>query len=271
MSRLRLSALARCAGALAVPALALLCSCGNELPATAPAGSAPGATRAADVWKHGEVYVCRRARGEITIDTNDHPDQWKHAMLIRNFFIPITHEPPRSRTAAQMLWDDEYLYLRAVAHDADLRGTLKGRFARLWTEDAVELFLKPPAPGGYYEFEMSPTNVLLDLQIPIGRQTTYEQRAEWESDSPLAVAVKGTIERPADTDEYYRILMAIPWKNLTYGGGRAPKPGEKWRFIFARCDRSKRYGGGQELSACIRLLKVDFHMYGSYPEMRFAR
>lgn len=228
-----------------------------------------------NVWVAGRTYLCRRARGKVTIDRKDHPEQWAHAMVIRDFVIPISHEPPQSRTAAQMLWDDECLYVRAVARDTDLRGTLKGQFARLWTEDAVELFLKPPAPDGYYEFEMSPTNVLLDLKIPIARHTTYRQRASWESRARLAVAVEGTIERPDDTDRHYRILMAIPWKSLAYGGARPPKLGEKWKFIFARCDLAKAYGdadtpAGQELSTCIRLPKVDFHMYEIYPEMEFA-
>ncbi len=241
-------------------------------PASQPSGSAPAATRpAGQVWKVGQTYLCRRAAGTISINSAEHPEQWKDAMVIRDFVIPVSGKPAASRTVARMLWDDENLYVNVTAHDVDLRGTLKGQFARLWTEDAVELFLKPPAGEGYYEFEMSPTNVLLDLEIPVGRHTSYEQRASWESHARLAVAVTGTLEQPDDVDESYRLVMAIPWKGLTYGGKAAPKPGEKWRFIFARCDLSKAYGDKQELSACIRLPKIDFHAFELYPQMEFAK
>ena len=277
-SRVGNSILALCVGAAA---LGLAASCegrpGEPAAPTQPSTRPATATQpAAEVWKAGQPYICHRAKGKITIDKKDHPGEWAHAMVIQDFLIPISHKTPKSRTVARMLWDDEFLYVHVVAYDVDLRGTLKGQFARLWTEDAVELFLKPPHPdSGYYEFEMSPTNVLLDLQIPVGRHTSYERRASWESRSRLAVAVKGTIERPADTDERYRVLMAIPWKNLAYGLNRPPRAGERWRFIFARCDLSKAYGdeetpARQELSTCTRLDKVDFHMYDVYPEMRFS-
>ena len=269
----------------------LVVSCRRRPAATTqPARTRPARPRrvGGGVWKPGPPYVCRRARGKITIDGKDHPAQWARAAVIEKFFVPVTAQPAKSATRCRMLWDDENHYVRAVAYDVDLRGSLRGPFARLWTEDVVELFLKPPAPhagaapasgpvdrGGYYEFEVSPSGALLDLEIPIGRHRGYRRRAAWESGARLAVLARGTIGRPEDTDELYRIVMAIPWKALRFAGGRPPKVGERWRFIFARCDLSQAFADAerparQEISACVPLPKVDFHDYPHYPEVLFA-
>ena len=234
----------------------------------APEGPVP--VRPENVWDGKSPYICRRAAGPITIDGKDHPEEWKHAMVIRDFFVPIAREAPQSRTIARMLWDDSNLYLKAVAYDVDLIATLKGPAARLWVEDVVELFLLPPGGGGYYEFEVSPAGALLDLEIPLGRHTRYETRAAWESGAPTAAGVKGTVNNSKDNDECFRMVMAIPWKALKFGGNSPPKGGEAWKFIVARCDLSKRYGGKQELSTCVPLPTIDFHPRPQYPTMIFA-
>jgi len=258
-----------------VAAAAMCGSCRRDGPASRPHRAERGAASApapggGDVWVVGRPYICRRTRGAITIDAAEHAGQWAHAMVIKDFKVPGANPPAKSRTTARLLWDDQNLYLHAVAEDVDLRATLKGVTARLWTEDVVELFLKPPG-GGYYEFEVNPINALLDLEIPIGRHTRFESRAQWDSAARSAVAVKGTIGKPADQDESFRVVVAIPWKHFNFAPDRPPKPGQTWKFILARCDLSKAYGGGQELSTCVPLPKPDFHMYKTYPRIRFDR
>ena len=112
--------------------------------------------------------------------------------------------------------------------------------------------------------------ILLDLEIPLGRHTRYETRAAWESGAPTAAGVKGTVNNSKDNDECFRLVMAIPWKALKFGGNSPPKGGEAWKFIVARCDLSKRYGGKQELSTCVPLPTIDFHPRPQYPTMIFA-
>jgi len=269
------------ASVAALAGLGLLASCEKEppglasasLPATAPAATRPVVP--ADVWAVGRPYACRRAKGKITIDDKDHPEQWAHAMVIKDFKVPASNAPARAQTVARMLWDDENLYLHAVAYDTDLRATLKGPTGWLWTEDVVELFLKPPNPpdgkGGYYEFEVSPINSMIDLQIPIGRHTTFEYRVRWRSGARTAVKVKGTVENSKDTDEYYRVLMAIPWKNMEFIAGKPPREGDVWKFNIPRCDLSKGLPRNRELSACVPLPKPDFHMHELYPQIRFVK
>lgn len=251
-----------------LPTVALLALTVLVIGCAGPARLAP--VRPENVWDGTSPYLCRRAAGPITIDGKDHPGEWAHAMAIRGFFVPISRKTPQSRTAAWMLWDDRNLYLKAVAYDVDLIATLKGRTARLWVEDAVELFLVPPGGKGYYEFEVSPAGALLDLEIPLGRHTRFETRAAWESGAPTAAGVKGTVNESKDDDESFRLVMAIPWKSLSFAGGSPPKPGATWKFIVARCDLSKRYGGKQELSTCVPLPTIDFHPRPQYPTIVFA-
>ena len=49
----------------------------------------PARVRPENVWDGKSPYLCRMAAGPITIDGKDHPDEWKHAMVIQDFFVPI--------------------------------------------------------------------------------------------------------------------------------------------------------------------------------------
>ena len=238
-----------------------------RVPASAPAAHAVG-----NIWGYSDPYIVHRAAGQITIDGNDHPEEWANAMVIENFLIPITYEKPKRTTQAKMLWDDQNLYVWFIAYDTDLRGTLKGKLARVWTEDAVELFLSPVfEKGSYYELELGPSNVLLALQIENTKRGSFQERANWDHHIKTAVGVEGTINNPDDIDKYYRGVMAIPFTDLKFAGNKAPAISDTWRFNIPRCDLSKEFGDQQELSACVPLPKIDFHISDNYGRMRFEK
>jgi len=98
---------------------------------------------AGDLWERDATYICRRAKGSITVDDRLHPEQWTRAMVITDYLIPISKQPARDQTQMRMLWDDEHLYVHFVAYDRDLRGTFTGKTDPIWTEDAVEVFFQP--------------------------------------------------------------------------------------------------------------------------------
>ena len=263
---------------LAAGTLGTVWACGRLSPArekpARPAATRPRPavpTFGSTQWNPRRPYVVHRATGAVTIDRRPHPEQWKKAMVIRGFRIPKTHRPARSRSEAMMLWDDRNLYVQIVARDADLRGKFKRRTDPLWEEDVVELFLKPRKDrGAYYEFEVNPIGTVMALRIDDRRDgKSLKERSAWETGIVSAVQVAGTVNDPADTDRFYRVILAIPWKRLSHVGGKAPRAGETWTFSFCRYDYARQYKKAEE-SASAALTTDSFHQYEDYSTLRFA-
>jgi hypothetical protein len=261
---------------LTLAAIGLLSSCRHPVPTTKPrpafSASAPVAVKFGGVWSTSEPYIVHRASGAITMDGKDHPMEWRNAMAIKNFTIPVTKEPAKERTVVKMLWDDENLYIWFMADDEDLRATLKGKTAALWSEDVVEVFLTADyAKGSYYELELAPSNELLALQIAKAHGETIGQRANWTHHITTSMELSGTLNNPADKDKFYRGIIKVPFKDLLYAGNKAPAMGDQWRFISARCNLSKPFGRRQEFSAAVPLSAIDFHINPEYGTMKFSR
>jgi hypothetical protein len=246
-------------------------------PATAHSAVTSGSASApalpgfgSDECKAGQPYLVRKAAGAITIDDKPHPEQWANAQVIKDFKIPKSHKPARSQTAAMMLWDDKNLYVQAVAADIDLRAKYKSRTDPLWEEDVVELFLKPYADkSGYYELEVNPIGTVMALQIDSrSDKKSLKERSAWETGIQSAVQAVGTINDPSDNDQYYRVIMAIPWKNLAHIGNKPPTSGETWKFAFCRYDYSKAHPKAEE-SSNAPLTMDSFHRYEDYCTMKF--
>jgi alpha-galactosidase len=87
------------------------------------------------------------------------------------------HADSARETEARVLWTNEYLYFRfrcryrtlTVFEDSDSNG----RRDYLWDRDVAEIFLQTDAnrPGHYWEFEISPNGMWIDLEIsPDGKR-----------------------------------------------------------------------------------------------------
>ena len=245
----------------------------NDKPAAAPSDqptTRPAPAVGGDLWKTGEVYLVRRAAGEITIDAKPHPEQWAGAMVIKDFKIPVTLKPVRAETQARMLWDDQCLYAEFLARDKDLLAKYTKRDDPLWNEDVVEMFLKPSAKPPYYEFEVNPLGTVMALEIPDrDKKGTLAEMSQWETGIRSAVQVGGTINESKDRDDFYRVIMAIPWKNLKVVGGKPPAEGELWKFTICRYDYSKDLQPEEQTSA--PLTDQSFHHHEDYSTLKFAK
>lgn len=235
-------------------------------------GAPPGVPSfGSEAWKPDQPYVVRRAAGPITVDQTPHPEEWKNAVVIRGFFLAKTTTPAASKTEAMLLWDDQHLYVQAVATDANLRGKLKERTDPLWEEDVVELFLKPyDDRPGYYEFEVNPIGTVMALKIDERKdRKSLKDRSAWETGIVSAVQAVGTANDSSDADQFYRVILAIPWKNLSHIGGKPPKAGETWKFTFCRCDYSSGSKKAEESNSA-PMTTDDWHRYEQYSTLRFA-
>jgi len=172
-----------------------------------------------------------------------------------------------------MLWDDENLYIWFMALDEDLRGTLKGKTAALWSEDVVEVFLVPDfAKGSYYELELAPSNEPLALQIA---------KAKGENDSaacqldPPYHNFNGDQRHAQQPRRQGQVLprhyqgalqgSALRWQQ---GPGHGRPVALHLRPLRPRQTLRQNK---QELSAAVPLSAVSFHISDEYGTMKFGR
>jgi len=145
----------------------------------------------------------------------------------------LIHTPerrPRQATEAAVTWDETFLYVAFACTDPEPWARHATRDDRLWEEEVVEVFLDPDGDGrNYAEFEVSPTNVVVDLLIAAPRAGGPNARA-WNAEG-LKTAVA---THPAG----WVVEMAIPWRALAVAGvSSPPAAGDAWRVGLYRIER----------------------------------
>ncbi|RUL88119.1 carbohydrate-binding family 9-like protein [Tautonia sociabilis] len=214
--------------------------------------------------------VCRRVETAPTIDgvLDDPAWQAAEADAITDFAAFWAGEP-REGTRAQLVWDDEALYFAATMTDAELRAFGTERNDRLWLGDVFELFFKPSEEGPrYYEFQVNPRSVILELRFPRRGHPFDELASEPPHGFSAVAAVDGTLDQPGDVDRSWRVEGRIPWSLFEPTGGR-PAEGDSWRFALCRYDYGPE-GTSPLLFSSAPLTQPSFHRYEDYGLLRFA-
>ncbi len=108
-------------------------------------------------------------------------------------------------------WTPEALFVAAQIDDPDVWGTFTERDARLWTQEAFEVFVGAPAPSRrYVELQVSPRCVVFDAAFEAHR----EGGPEADLDTTPACRVRGTLDRRGDRDEGWTVEWALPMAQL---------------------------------------------------------
>ena len=116
--------------------------------------------------------VAQRLEKDYLPDANLSKAAWQGGSRLT---LVDTENPERShpgaKTEAAVLWSPEHLYIAFWCHYAELNLYL-GEDARqkrweLWNRDVAEVFLTPfpESPHRYWEFEVAPNNLWIDLAI----------------------------------------------------------------------------------------------------------
>lgn len=217
------------------------------------------------------AYECRWKTGQITLDGRPDESAWQRAQLIDDLRVPgPDHRRPRTLTRARLLWDRDYLYFAGDMQDVDVIAKVTEHQGMVWTDDCLELFLKPePANPAYYEFEVNPLNATLELYFPARDSGGYGKFKDLTHiRMKTSVTVRGTPNLPQDRDDGWAVEGRIPWRDLAPTGGH-PKPGDVWKFNLCRCD----YTSGvekPELSSCAPLTRPEYHRYEDYADLKFV-
>lgn len=185
------------------------------------------------------TYLCSHIESPITIDGDVTKPAWS---AIESVPL-IMHDGSGSasqETWAKLCWDNENLYTAFWCADTDIWNTFTKRDEPVFEQDAVEIFINPSADlKRYYEIELSPCNVIYDLDVtnPHGDNDTSIFDGSWDCPGiQTAVKVNGTVNNHETTDKWWSAEMAFPFSSLLGAPNTPPKDGDTWRFNLYRID-----------------------------------
>jgi hypothetical protein len=182
-------------------------------------------------------YVIQRAALPITIDGRLDESSWFAAKEVGTFRFAWWKAGTREATIAKMLWDDEYLYVAYLCHDAHISAQHVGLNQPVWTDDCVEVFTAPDPkrPDAYFNIEMNANGAVFDDYHPRG--VGSDIRPRWSAEGlKIATRIHGTLNNDADQDQCWTLEVAIPFKAFVRVAPHLPpKPGDEWRLNLNRC------------------------------------
>jgi hypothetical protein len=194
--------------------------------------------RMADDWNHGLALADWR---------------WDEAATLPPFILADGSGPAHQQTVARVCYTAQALFVRFDCADQDIWGTYTQRDDPIYDEEVVEIFIGPgeATPVDYYEFEVSPNGVLLDLTVhnPSGERADMTTDFAW--DCPGIRWAAGRDDRA----NHWWAVFAIPWASIG-AGGELPKI---WRANFYRIERPR--DGAAEFSCWSPTLTepADYH------------
>jgi hypothetical protein len=212
--------------------------------------------------------TCRWADQAPVIDGKLDDPVWARAVVIDRFPAFWKRSDTGPGTRARLLWDNDALYYSATMTDAELRAFGTKRNDHLWEGDVFELFFKPSADRpAYYEFQVNPRSVILELAFP-QRGFDFNKLAAAPPMGHQAVAVvDGTLDQPGDRDRGWSVEGKIPWTAFAPTGGR-PAPGAVWLFALCRYDYGPE-GTTPVTMSSAPLTQLNFHRYEDYGRLTF--
>ncbi|HET7214816.1 MAG TPA: carbohydrate-binding family 9-like protein [Terriglobia bacterium] len=164
-------------------------------------------------------------------DANLDKEVWKTADWVRvDHDMSGTKAYPQSTTDIATVWTRDYIYLAYRCKYTELN-IYEGENPAvekwgLWDRDVVEAFLNPQPErvNHYYEFEVSPNNLSIDLEI--NKDQSPFNDANWDSHFDHATHI----------DAAHHIWTAefrIPVSSM---GAKGIFAGAEWRLNLFRCD-----------------------------------
>jgi len=188
------------------------------------------------------TYVCKRTPQPIVVDGRLDEAAWSRARPAGAFMQADGSGRALLQTEARLCWDDRNLYVALQCVDTDIWGTLRNRDDPLFNEEVVEVFLDPTCSlTDYFEFELSPHNVMWDAKVGNDWQSggSFLTDLEWTCEGwQTAVRVAGTLEDRDDVDQQWTVEMAIPFDQITPDGA-PPGDGAAWRANLYRIERGE--------------------------------
>ena len=158
---------------------------------------------------------------------------WSGATTLPEFILADGSGPAIQQTVTRVCYNQQALFVRFDCDDRDIWGTGAKRDDPIYDEEVVEVFIGPGEATSvdYYEFEVSPNGVMLDLTVhnPDSSRTTIKLDAGW--DCP---GLQWFAERD-DAHNHWWAVMVFPWASI---GAPGALP-QRWRANFYRIERPR--------------------------------
>ena len=219
-----------------------------------------------------ESYPCYRINEPINMDGRMGDPRWTNAPALK-FYVPPECKEPVFKTEARLLYDRNYLYVGYKAQDPDVWGYYTNRDDPTCVDDCLELFFQTdPSKEPYYGFEINALGTVNDSFYLRALMAGGGHRRwnKWNCNGlKVKVGINGTLNNPADTDQYWILEMAIPFAELPTLAGKNPQPGNIWQFHAARCEYSVCNTHRGEFSSCAPLPERWFHLNQNWLKLNF--
>jgi Carbohydrate-binding family 9 len=163
---------------------------------------------------------------------------WAQGVTLPPLMLANGSGPAQQQTITQACYNDNALFVHFDCADQDIWGTYTQRGDAIYDEEVVELFIGvgSATPVDYYEFEVSPNGVLLDVKVhnPDSDRATIQLDFGWE-----CPGLRWGAQRD-DAHNRWRAYLAIPWSSIGGSsiGGTASLP-TAWRANFYRIERPR--------------------------------
>ncbi len=194
---------------------------------------------------------------------------WKDAPATAQFVRTMDAGKPELNATAKVLYDDKNLYVAFEMEDRDVWSTLDKRDDKLWTQEAVEMFIDADGDGkNYVELQANPKGAIFDSWLPAYRKNEND----WDAGMKVGVTVNGTIDKRDDEDKGWIVEMMIPLEaargKLKEMKNVPPVLGTEWRVNFFRMDLPN--GHAQIGTAWSPPMVGDFHALDRFGTLVFG-
>ncbi|MFD0694656.1 carbohydrate-binding family 9-like protein [Paenibacillus sp. GCM10027628] len=198
------------------------------------------------------IYKCRY----IDDNTLDLPWESIEAIPLREV---VTGENPRLQTRVRACWTQDQLNIRFECEDDHIVATMVRRDDPIYMEDVVEVFIDTAGTGrSYYEFEVSPRNIVFDALIHNDLAGSKTVDTSWDAAGLMTQATEG-----ASGWRHYE--LRIPFEDL----GEYPQSGTRWRWNLYRIDDDRQ--GTRHYWAWSPTGAVDYHIPQRFGTIVFVK
>ncbi len=219
--------------------------------------------------EHRKILARKVKNGTIKLDGKLDESAWKEAQSTGAFVRTLDGLPADQNTTAKVLWDDKMLYVAFEMEDKDVWTTLTKHDDKLWTQEAVEMFIDADGDGKtYVELQANPKGITFDSYLPSYRKNEND----WDSNMKAGVQVDGTVDIRTDQDKGWTVELGIPLE-AAMGKEKAmknvpPQVGTEWRVNFFRMDLPN--GRQQSGTGWSPPMVGDFHSLDKFGTLVFA-
>lgn len=174
----------------------------------------------------------------------------------------VTGAAPRQQTKVRACWTDTTFHMQFECEDDYIVSPYADRDDPLYEADVVECFIDPAGDGrAYYEFNVSPHNVIFDAYITNNPGEPKSFHPEWNAKQLLSSV--SYVNVPARRVIYE---LAIRFEDLEC---TTPEAGSHFRLNWFRIDQDKL--GARTYDAWAPTGAVNFHMPECFGTIRFTK